>query len=106
MSAPRVIKSLAISAFPLGLAPASFHLFPYRVGASKNYLHRNALFGACFLNKAGAVRIIMEHGCRTDIFTSEGFNAMHYAMVPCNFDIIKYLMSQNFSIQKHDGSFS
>ena len=66
------------------------------------YNNRTPLISACYLNKPGAVKILIEHGCPTDSFTQDGFNLLHYSIFSGSVQVVEYLMSRNFSIERKD----
>lgn len=69
-----------------------------------NNFIRTPLFSACYLDRLGATRLLLDHGAKTDIFTVEGYNALHYAIVPGSIKVIEYLIGRSFSNAMQNGT--
>jgi ankyrin repeat protein len=65
---------------------------------------RSPLASACYLNKLGAVKLLLSHGCRLDFYGADGYNLLHYAIIPGSFEVAEYLLSINANIQMKDGT--
>lgn len=69
-----------------------------------NRLNRPPMASACYLNKLGAVKLLLEHGCSINFFSAEGYNLLHYAIIPGSFEVAEYLISINSNIQMQNGT--
>lgn len=75
----------------------------YKISNSHN---RSSVQSAACMGSLNVLRVLLDNGASSDVFTAEGYNLLHYTIIIGNLETVKFLINRGFDFATKSGVIS